>query len=163
MGLDDRIVLREPHPSHLVGAGPREWSLASLVPSLYVLWEDIGGEMGIEGFVVIDLPTISEHHVVGKVLANRGEINASGDTQVRKLGRIPNSREHEELWGVDRPRAQNDLFTSGHPPPLAFCPINERTHEVVHIDSLEGPVPNSTPLKVGIVVLRLVASRSFVA
>ena len=34
MGLDDRMVLRKPQPSHLVGDGPRERSLVSLIPFL---------------------------------------------------------------------------------------------------------------------------------
>ena len=95
MGLDDRVVSREPQPSHLVEYGPREWSSVSLVPFVSLLWENCGREIGLESLVVINLPWISEHHVISHVLANRGEIDASGDTQTRKLRRIANSREHQ--------------------------------------------------------------------
>jgi len=70
MGPDDRVVLRKPQPSHLVGDGPREWPLVSLIPFLDLLWENVGGEIGVEGVVGINSPWVSEKHVVSHVLAD---------------------------------------------------------------------------------------------
>ena len=163
MGLDDRVVLRKPQPSYLISQGPREWSLVGLIPFLNPPREGVGGGIGLDGFVVINLPSTLELHVVGHVLANRGEVDTDGDAQTRKLGLVANSREHEELWCVEYTRAQNHFLAGGYLPPLTLCPVNEKTREVGLIDSLEGPVPNSTPLNLGVVVPGLPASRSFVA
>ena len=70
MGLDDRVVSRKPHPSHLADDGPREWPLVSLIPFLDSLRENVGGEIRVDGFVVINSPWISEKRVVGHVLAD---------------------------------------------------------------------------------------------
>ena len=119
--------------------------------------------MGLGGLVVINSPWISEKYVVGHVLADRGEADASLDTQLFELGWVADSREHQKLWGVENTRAQNDLFAGGHLPPLTLCIVNTRMLAVGLMGLLEGPVPNSTPLNLGVVVLQLVASRSFVA
>ena len=104
--------------------------------------------------------------MVGHVLADRGEVDTGGDAKTRELGWITDSREHEKLWSVDHPSAQDDLFAGRNLPPLTLCPVNEwiRTIRRV-INSLESPVesPNSTPLKQGVVEPWLVASRTFVA
>ena len=94
IGLDDRVVLRKPQPSHLIAYGPRERPLMSLIPHLNVLRENVGSEIGVEGLVIINLPRISEIHMVSHVLADRGEIDASGDAQIRKLGWVADSGEH---------------------------------------------------------------------
>ena len=83
MGLNDRVVLWKPHPSHLVQDAPRERSLVSPIPFLNVLRENIGSNIGLDGLVVINLPWISEQQMISHVLANRGEVDASGDTQTR--------------------------------------------------------------------------------
>ena len=79
MGLNDRVVLWKPHPSHLIQDTPREWSLVSPIPFLNLLRENIGSEMGVECFTVINSPWVCEHYMIGHVLANRGEVDASGD------------------------------------------------------------------------------------
>ena len=132
MGLDDRVVLWKPQPSHLSSYGPREWSLVSPIPFLNVLGKDIGSEICLKGLIVINLPRVSEIYVVGHVLADRGKVNTSADTQTRKLGWVSNSREHQKLWSVENTCAQNDLFASGHFPPLTLCTVNERTRGVGH-------------------------------
>jgi len=70
VGLDDRVVLWKPQPSHLVGDGPREGPLVSLIPFLDPLREHVGGEVGVEGLVVINSPRIPEEHVVSHILAD---------------------------------------------------------------------------------------------
>jgi len=70
MGLDDRVVLRKPQPSHQAGDGPRERSLVSLIPFLDLLWENVWGEVVVEGVVGINSPRIYDKHVVGHVLAD---------------------------------------------------------------------------------------------
>ena len=67
------------------------------------------------------------------------------------------------MRGVEDPRAQNDLFISGHLPPATLWFVSERMCAIGLIDLLEGPVPNSTPLNVGVLVPEPVASRIFVA
>ena len=153
VGLDDRVILWKPQPSHLVSYRPREWSLVSLVPLLNILWESVRSEIRLEGLVCIGLPCIEEVCMVGHVLADRREVDTGGDTQTRELGWITDSREHEKLGSIEHPRTQDDLFTSRNLPPLTLCPVNERILVIWHIDSLEDPVesPNSTPLKQGVV------------
>ena len=126
MGPDDRVILREPQQSHLISVGPGERSLVSLIPFLDSLRENVGIEIGVKGFVAADSPSICEHQVVSHVLADRGEIDTSGDAQTRKFSWIADSREHEELWSVGRSRTQNDLLVGGHPPPLTLYPVNGR-------------------------------------
>ena len=70
MCLDDRVILWEPQPSHLVSNAPREWPLVSLIPFLDLLLENPGGEIGVECFIGIDPPRISEKYVVSQVLAD---------------------------------------------------------------------------------------------
>ena len=101
--------------------------------------------------------------MVGQVLADRGEVDANGDTETRELGWVANSRQHQKLRAVEGPCTQNNLPAGGHLPPLALCPVNERMRGVGLIDLLVGPVPNSTPLNLGVLVPGSVASRSFVA
>ena len=135
----------------------------SLIPFLDVLCDNVGSEIGVKGFVIIDgLPPVREQYVVSHVLADRGEVDASGDAQPREFGWVANSGEHEELWGIENSRAQNNLFAGGHLPPLTFCHVSERRCAIELIDVLQGSVPNSTPLNLGMVP-RSVASRSFVA
>ena len=70
VGLDDCVVLWKPQPSHLVGDGPRKRSLVSPIPFLDILRENVGGKIGVEGFIVIDSPRIYEKHMVSHVLAD---------------------------------------------------------------------------------------------
>ena len=65
--------------------------------------------------------------MIRHILADRGEVDTSGDTQFRELNRIADPREHEKLWSVEYPRAQNDLSAGGHLPPLTLRPVNEMT------------------------------------
>ena len=85
MGLDDRVILREPQQSHLISVGPGEWSLVSIIPFLDSLRENVGIEIGGEGFIAVDSPPIREHQVVSHILADRGEIDTSVDAQTREL------------------------------------------------------------------------------
>ena len=122
----------------------------SLVPLLNILWESIGSKIRLERLVCIGLPRIKEVCMVGHVLADRREVDTSGDAETRELGWITDSREHEKLWSVEHPRTQDDLFTGRNLPPLTLCPVSERIRAIGRvIDSLERPVasPNSTPLK----------------
>ena len=68
MGLDDRVVLWKPHPSHLASQSPREWPLVSPIPFLNPLREDVWSEMGLESVVIVNPPCIWEQHVVRHVL-----------------------------------------------------------------------------------------------
>ena len=166
VGLDNRVVLWKPQPSHLISYRPREWSLVSHVPLLNILWESVGSKIRLEGLVGSGLPRIEEVCMVGHVLADRREVDTGGDAKTRELGWITDSREHEKLWSVDHPSAQDDLFSGRHLPPLTLCPVSERIHAIGRvINSLESPVasPNSTPLKQGVVESWSVASRIFVA
>ena len=150
IGLDDRVILWKPQPSHLVSYRPREWSLVSLVPLLNVLWESVGSKICLEGLICIGLPRIKEVCMVGHVLADRREVDTGGDAKTRELGWITDSREHEKLRSVDHPSAQDDLSSGRNLPPLTLCPVSERIHAIGRvINSLESPVasPNSTPLK----------------
>ena len=70
VGLDDRVVLWEPQPSHLARNRPREWSLVSLVPLLNILWESVGSKIRLEGLVCIGFPRVYEHRMVGHVLSD---------------------------------------------------------------------------------------------
>ena len=56
--LDDRVVLWKPQPSHLVGCGPWEQPLVSLVPLLNQLLESVRRKIGLDGFVGIGLSRI---------------------------------------------------------------------------------------------------------
>ena len=134
----------------------------SLIPSPNVLRENSGSKMRLDSLVVINSPLISEQYVITHVLANRAEVHASDDTQTRELSRIANSREHQQLGSVEDPRAQNHLLAGGHLPPSASHLVNEGMRAVGPINLLQGPVPNSTPINLGVVV-RSVASRSLVA
>ena len=163
MGLDDRVIRWKPQKSHQISVDPGEWSLVGPIPFLNSPREKVGVEIGVEGFIAADSPPICEPYVVSHVLADRGEIDTGGDAQTRKLNWIADPREHQKLRSIDRPCTQNDLLVGGHLPPLTLCPVSERTGVVKFLDILEGPVPNSTTLKVGVVVPRPVASRSFVA
>ena len=51
----------------------------SLIPFLDLLWENVGSEVGVDGLVGISLPRIPEINVVAHILADRGEVDASGD------------------------------------------------------------------------------------
>jgi len=101
------------------------------IPLLNVLGEGVGNEVGLDGLIGKKLPRIHEEYVVGHVLADRGEVDTSIDTQTLKFCRIPNSGEHEKLWSAERPCAQNDLFASGHFPSFTWYHVNERTHAIV--------------------------------
>jgi len=70
MSLDNRVILRKPHPSHLVSNCPREWSLVSLIPFLNALGERVGSKVGLECLIGVDLPRIHEICVVSHVLAD---------------------------------------------------------------------------------------------
>ena len=94
MGLDNRVVLWKPHPSHLVSNGPREWTPVSPFPFLDPLRKDIGSKVGAKGFVAINPPRISDQYVIGHVLAYRGEVDTSGDTQTCKFSFVADSGEH---------------------------------------------------------------------
>ena len=63
----------------MVKEGPREWPLVSLIPFLDPLRENVGSEVGVEGLVGINSPRIPEKHVVAHILADRGEVDTSGD------------------------------------------------------------------------------------
>ena len=71
MSEDDFVVYWKPHPSHLVRARPREWSLVgiSLIPFLHILWKMFGREVGVDGVVIVDLPWVPKKHIVSHVLA----------------------------------------------------------------------------------------------
>jgi len=83
---------------------------------LDLLRENGGGNK--KGSVNVGLLRIREGRLVSHALADRGDVDTSGDTQVRQLGWISNSREHERMRSVERPRAQIDLFASCNFPSL---------------------------------------------
>ena len=80
MGLDDPAVLWKPHPSHVIYSKRRERSLVSPTPFLKVLRENVGSKMDLVGIVVIHSPWVCEQYVIGHVLADRWEVDTSGDT-----------------------------------------------------------------------------------
>ena len=48
-------------------------------------------------------------HVVVQVLADAGEVDERLDVQPPKVGRRADPREHQQLWRLDRARADDDL------------------------------------------------------
>ena len=105
-------------------AVPGESDSIAEIPLLNILWECVGSKIRLERLVCIGLPCIYEHRMVGHVLADRREVDASGDAQTRELGWIADSREHEKLWSIEHPRTQDDLFTGCNLPSLTLCPVN---------------------------------------
>ena len=98
----------------------------SLIPFLNHLRENVGSKIGSKGFVAVNLPRVWNKYMVSHVLANRGEVDTSGDTQALKLSWISDSGKHKELWSIEHPRAQDDLFTGGHSPSFAYYHVNEK-------------------------------------
>ena len=103
MGLDGRVILRKPQKVHLIGYCPREWPMMNPIPLLDVLRESVGRKIRLNSLIVIDFQWISEQHMITHVLADRGEVDASGNTQTRELSRIANSGEHQKLRDVEDP------------------------------------------------------------
>jgi len=58
MSLDNCVILGKPQPSHLASNGPREWSLASLIPLLNALRENVGSKVVFEGLIGVNPPRI---------------------------------------------------------------------------------------------------------
>ena len=73
------------------------------IPLLDVLRESVGRKIRLNSLIVIDFQWISEQHMITHVLADRGEVDASGNTQTRELSRIANSGEHQKLRDVEDP------------------------------------------------------------
>ena len=105
-------------------AVPGESDSIAEIPLLNILWECVGSKIRLERLVCIGLPCIYEHRMVGHVLADRREVDASGDAQTRELGWIADSREHEKLWSIEHPRTQDDLFSGCNLPSLTLCSVN---------------------------------------
>ena len=130
IGLDNRVILWKPQPSQLTDNSPWQRSLMSLTPFLNHLRENVGRKIGSKSFVVVSLPRVWNKYVVSHVLANRGEVDTSGDTQTLKFSWISDSGKHKKLWSVEHPRTQDDLFTGGHSPSFTCYYVNEKVDAI---------------------------------